>query len=408
MATARVVTPGLIRLDRERELMPHSPWSNRARAIIVRVGTEVPCERGPALVALLTGLPFSVSTMRAITDAAGGALVAGETTERDRIMRTLRDAPAGAPAQQVSVDGAMVPLVGGVWREARTLAVGVIETTGTGERHTSALSSLSRMTDAERFSDVAIGEIHRRGTEHARVVVAVADGAGWCQQLFDDHVPSAVWMLDFPHAVAHLSAAAQAVYGSGTAATSERLGTQRHALLRGDPDTVLAAIAALPIASAADPTEAERVRERALAYWTTRRSQIDYARFVAAGLPIGSGVVERASTLVVEARLKGAGMHWAAAHVDPMLALRCALWSDRWNEGWRALTRQLSAVPVSMSPSPSAPKPAQITSPPSGAMPPPVARPRPVPKVVNGRPTNDHYWKRGFNLRNPTSRDADC
>ncbi len=35
---------------------------------------------------------------------------------------------------------------------------------------------------------------------------------------------------------------------------------------------------------------------------------------------------------VVEALLKGSGMHWARPHVDPMLALRNIASNDRWDE----------------------------------------------------------------------------
>lgn len=46
-----------------------------------------------------------------------------------------------------------------------------------------------------------------------------------------------------------------------------------------------------------------------------------YARFQARGYPIGSGSVESANTVVMEMRLKGAGMHWARPHVNPWVAL---------------------------------------------------------------------------------------
>lgn len=392
MATARGAPPGFFPLDRELDLVPGSPWSAQARQIIVRLGTEVPFERGPALVALLTGMQVSASTIRTLTEAAGATLVAVEEAERERITRTMPAAPMGASAQQVSVDGAMVPLVGGVWREVRTLVVGAIEPTETGNRKARALSYLSRMTDAETFSEVAIIELHRRGTEHARVA-AIADGAGWCQQFFDDHVPTAVRILDFPHAVEHLSTVAQAVFGSGTAATSEWLGTQRAALRDGDPDDVLVAIAALPVASASDPAAAQIVRDRELAYFTTRREQIAYATFVAAGLPIGSGAVESANKLVVEERLKGAGMHWSADHVDAMLALRCALCSTRWDDAWTALTTfQPPRRPPSLPPRP----PARPDAP-TPALP---HRPAAPPMIVNGKPTMNHPWKQGFRARN--------
>lgn len=398
MATARGAPPGFFPLDRELGLVAGSPWSQRAKEIVVRIGAMVPFEQGPALVAMTAGLQISVSTMRKLTEATGSALVAAETRERVWIEQTLPEAPVGDAHQQVSVDGAMVPLVGGEWREARTLAIGAITAAANGERITTALSYVSRLTSAEAFSREAIREVHRRGTEHAAVVAAVADGALWCQQVFDDHVPRSVRILDFPHAVEHLSSLAQAVYGRATAASSAWLGTQRHTMRSGDPDAVLAAIAAVPVATAPDPVEAAQVRDRELGYFTTRRAQIAYAEFTERGLPIGSGAVESANKVVVEARLKGAGMHWSAGHVDGMLALRCAICSDRWADAWRltttpdsASTRQRTSaqhrkdiVREVILHSPSDPAPTS----------------RPAPTIVNGRPTHAHPWKRGLNLRN--------
>jgi hypothetical protein len=71
-----------------------------------------------------------------------------------------------------------------------------------------------------------------------------------------------------------------------------------------------------------------------LAYLEKREAQMQYPAFRAAGWPIGDGAVESANKLVVEARLKGSGMHWARPHVDPMLALRNIVCSDRWDEAW--------------------------------------------------------------------------
>src|SRR5215831_15538314 len=42
----------------------------------------------------------------------------------------------------------------------------------------------------------------------------------------------------------------------------------------------------------------------------------------------------------MQARLKGAGMHWQRANVNPMLALRTAVCNDRWAEAWEALSDQ--------------------------------------------------------------------
>ena len=168
-----------------------------------------------------------------------------------------------------------------------------------------------RVIDAQRQvielreqQQMAIVELHRRGCEHASVVAAVADGAPWCQSFSDDHLPGSIRILDYPHALEHLTTVAQAVFGQGTGATTAWLAQQRTELLAGDPERVLHAIATLPIQLAHDPAQAATIRDRELAYFTARRTQITYAQFVAAGLPIGSGAVESANKLVVEARLK--------------------------------------------------------------------------------------------------------
>jgi hypothetical protein len=62
-----------------------------------------------------------------------------------------------------------------------------------------------------------------------------------------------------------------------------------------------------------------------------------------AGWPIGSGMVESVNTLLVEARLTGAGRHWKRRHVNPMLVLRNAVCNQRGPETWRnGLTHRLS------------------------------------------------------------------
>src|SRR5512137_2183619 len=68
---------------------------------------------------------------------------------------------------------------------------------------------------------------------------------------------------------------------------------------------------------------------------------MQYPAFLAAGWPIGDGAVESGNKLVVEARLKGSGMHWARPHVDPMVALRNIACNDRWEEAWPQITCEL-------------------------------------------------------------------
>ena len=78
-----------------------------------------------------------------------------------------------------------------------------------------------------------------------------------------------------------------------------------------------------------------------LAYLEKRKEQLRYLQFQAQGWPIGSGIVESGNKLVVEARLKGSGMHWAEDHVDSMLAIRNIICSDRWKDEWPKIEDRL-------------------------------------------------------------------
>ena len=343
---------------------------------VVRLATWMPFGRAVQEVAWFTGTRVSETTARRLTEAAGATYAAGQTAEAAALERETPPAPPGPAVQALSVDGAMVPLVGGAWAEVKTLALGTVTLRPAGSRRRprqeveiTDLSYFSRMTDHETFTRLALVETHRRGTETAGTVCAVCDGAAWIPGFIDHHRPDAVRILDWPHAVGYVAAVATAVYGADTPAATTWLGQQKATLLHGDPAILLADLAQLhtTVAAVADghqerwawtvaatratdpPLRGVLGREAAqraapvvahgLEYLRSRAAQIQYAAFRVALYPLGSGSVESANKLLVESRLKGAGMRWAPAHVTPMAALRTVAANDRWAEAWPLILR---------------------------------------------------------------------
>jgi len=146
----------------------------------------VPFARAAELFARFTGVAVSEATARRLTEAAGAAAVAAAGAEAARLEREAPPAPLGPAVQQLSVDGAMVPLVGGAWAEVKSLVVGTVAVRDDGPRLTEP-SYFSRLADHAAFARLALAETHRRGTETAGVVVGVVDGAEWCQGFLDRH-----------------------------------------------------------------------------------------------------------------------------------------------------------------------------------------------------------------------------
>jgi hypothetical protein len=199
------------------------------------------------------------------------------------------------------------------------------------------------LAEAETFTQLATVETQRRGSARAETVCAVSDGAEWIQGFFDVQCHTAVRILDFYHAAGYVAKIGQAHLGAGTSAFQTWLTTTLHELKHGSPDQVLQALREVQRelqGGSASPETLDEVRT-ALQYLETRRPHMEYARFQAAGYPIGSGSVESGNKLVVEARMKGAGMHWAREHVNPMLGLRDVLCSDRWDKDWSQIALRL-------------------------------------------------------------------
>ncbi|MBI4497146.1 MAG: hypothetical protein HY689_04505 [Chloroflexi bacterium] len=295
---------GFFPLDDELALLPGSLTPSLAESL-VRLGAEVPSfERAALLLEHFTKVRLGEATVRRRTEQAGAAYVAVQTAEVERLEREQPGEPSGPALLQVSVAGAMVPLTGGQWAEVKTLAVGQVEgrqdATGAVAVQTCELSYFSRLADHETFRRLAWSELHRRGIQRAGRVAGVVDGSDWCQGFLDYHRPDAVRILDFPHAMEHLAGAGQVVWGTGTVRLVDWLEQQAHQWKWADAADVLAELVLLPVAAARAPEQAALVQEATLDYLAKRWEQVQYADFVAQGLPIGSGIVESANKLVVE------------------------------------------------------------------------------------------------------------
>ena len=170
----------------------------------VRLGTWLPFAQAAAALAFCTGVTVAVATVRRLTEGAGAVYEAVQTEAVKTIEQERPAGPPGPRGQRLSVDGAMVPRQHGVWAEVKTLAIGTVGPPvlerGEWMVHTEQLSYVSRLTDAETCGRLALVETHRRGTETAKTVCAVHDGAEWIQGFVDLHRPDAVRILDFPHA----------------------------------------------------------------------------------------------------------------------------------------------------------------------------------------------------------------
>lgn len=308
------------------------------QATMTRLGSRLPFQEAVQELFYSTHTQVSEATLRRITYHGGRA---AEAVSRQEVEMLEREAPeSSAWPQQVllSADGTYIRLTDGDWREVKSVAVGEFETvwhqgTWTSKVKTRNLSYFSRSYAVRDFERYALGELHRRGLEKAKSVVAVNDGAPWIQSFIDYHCPEAVRIIDFAHTTGYLAKAGQAIWGEGTESFKQWMTAACHQLKHRPPQETVANLRLLQPKAKRD--EQSTAVDSALFYIQSRVQMMDYAHFRRCGYPIGSGSVESGHKVVTQRRLKGAGMRWAAHNVDPLLALRDLHGNDRWQEGWQ-------------------------------------------------------------------------
>jgi hypothetical protein len=252
--------------------------------------------------------------------------------------------PAMAPAHLVvAVDGVRVH-TDGDWHEMK---VGVVAPLGPATwtdpgrgrvcQMLGVQSVCAGLEGAAQFWWRVYCEARRRGLGAATValIVVLGDGADWIWHAAARFLAlgrvELVEIVDIYHAWEHLWTVANAMFGTGSAAAAAWTEPLKRQLEEAGVAPVLVALRSLR------PTDAEAAEEvrKAQQYFTEHAARMDYPRFVARHLPIGSGVVESANKTLITAREKGAGMRWRSPGAQAVASLRAVHRSGRWEAFWR-------------------------------------------------------------------------
>lgn len=273
--------------------------------------------------------------------------------EHEAALREALVIPEGAVSVAVSIDGVLAPIDGGqrptevrdaAAREGRTSQgpagyreVGCATLTfcdAEGDmlgavRMARAPEPNKRTLKASLAAELCAALQRAPGLK----IVKLADGVDDNWSFLTNELPDGIEALDFFHAGEHLHAAIAAAYGDGTTKTRHRYEELRE-VLRDEPGGVTRVIRALDHLRKQHP-RAEHIR-RCAAYFRKHRHRMNYAELKAAGLPIGSGLVEAACKTLVAQRLKLSGMRWGTG-AQAILTARGWDQSDRFNQAWALL-----------------------------------------------------------------------
>jgi len=335
---------GLFPLDEQLYLGEHS-WSPETVKQIVRQGTEIPSHRRAAeSFQAMTKIPLSKSSMGRLVTRYGHKIVVQQQAEAEATVKPPKREEIISPRQMpqpdsevmaVSMDGAMLNIRGEGWKEVKTVCISAVETvpnpeSGEAEVHLTRHSYRAGLWEASEFAQHQWAEGCRRGLERAKQLVSVNDGAAWIWLIVAMCWAPCVEILDGWHLIEKLWGVASALFADAPVARNQWMETQKAQVWGSGPRQVLRAIRELCPRGHPLP---EPVR-LGVAYLFEHRWRTRYQQFRQAGYPIGSGSVESACKLVMQARMKQAGMRWSREGAQAMLALRSELLSERWDQVW--------------------------------------------------------------------------
>lgn len=310
------------------------------------VGASVSFEEGTGLLKELAGLTVPPRQVERYAERLGEAAAAFE--------REVVEAPKVLPSDTIYLgqDGTGVPMRAEALRgragkqadgRARTREMKLC-TTWTADRldsdgrptrdhgsvaYTAAIESAETLPTAKTlapFAQRVERQAKRSGFTDAARQVAIGDGAVWLWNIVSECFPRAIQILDLFHAKEHVHEVANAVFGAGTDLARQWCRQRCEEMDAGKLDALIDAVSKHAARSDLARTCA--------GYFRTNRARMDYPRFQAMGLCVGSGVVEAGCKTAIGVRMKRAGMRWSEAGVNAIAALRCCRLSGHYDDFW--------------------------------------------------------------------------
>jgi len=277
------------------------------------------------------GVHLAKETVRDIAEEAGQHVLRQEDELRQRIQERQAPLPESVqtPAKAcVFADGTNVHTEGD-WHEIRVATVVTQDAAG----KPLARQSRARFLPVDEVAWVLLLMAREVGYANAPLRAFVADGAQWLWRVAEQYFGSAVQILDWYHLAEHVHKAANVLCGEGADAAKEWSKRLKDELSEGRGHAALELVR-VELAKVRSPSKREALQELET-YLDHNLSRMDYPRYRAMGLPIGSGPVEAQCKTLVGARCKQAGMrNWTYAGAEGVLRMRAAKHDGSFDTLW--------------------------------------------------------------------------
>lgn len=321
------------------------------RRMLAVVGQEVPFDRGRQQMELLAGLEITAKEVERTAEAIGEDIAAREHEQIQGAMPWDLPMVVGEPMaiHYVQMDGTGVPVVKietvgragktkGQPAHTREAKLGCVFTQSTWDeegyaiRDPDSTTYVGAIETAEEFGKRIYREASKRGGSRAERKVVMGDGAEWIWNIANEHFPGAIEIVDLYHARQHLWDLARQLFPNQDIEQKRWILRHQDKLDHGQIEKLVGSLRSIP---AATSDLAEKIQTEA-EFFQKNAKRMRYPEFRRQHLFVGSGVIEAGCKAVIGSRLKQSGMFWTVRGANAILALRCCLINNRFEDYWAA------------------------------------------------------------------------
>jgi len=185
-------------------------------------------------------------------------------------------------------------------------------------------------------------ETIRRNPQGSKPVIFLSDGERALHDRQSEYLPAnTICILDLFHVLERLWKVAWCFFEEKTQKRQAHQWVEERLkrLLEGKVDSVIRGLRYQTTQYGLKGQKRKTVRDAA-DYFERNRDRMKYDEYLAAGYPIGSGVVEGACRHLVKDRLERTGMRWLPSGAQAMLDLRATYLNGEWNAFWKFHTER--------------------------------------------------------------------
>lgn len=339
---------GFFPLDEQLQLGEHSWTPVTIREAVALAADIASYRRAAKRFVGLSKMPMSKSSLGRLVQEYGSQVVAQQATEAEAtvsppesgeeiVWRQLPEPDSEVMA--LSLDGVLINIRDEGWKEVKVVSISAVEVDIALERdeekvvHLTQHSYRAGLWEAKSFAKQQWAEACRRGLEKAKQIVSVNDGALWIWLIIAMCYAPCIEIIDWWHLIEKVWDAANHLFGQGAPQATAWVQQAKTLLWTSQLSALVHQVRQVCPRGEPLPDQVATLMH----YLFTNRRRMDYAAYRQAGYPIGSGTLESGCKVVVQERMKQAGMRWSRDGAQAMLALRSILLSERWEETWATL-----------------------------------------------------------------------